>query len=184
MGLLLNPYRFAVAGGAWVETWAQALDSDENNFWGSFTVRSLIPASVLAEDGTKVRIRLVCRATTLGMPVQNCFIGDSAGGGAPQDFATAPTRITFNGGNNGVTMAAGDPPVVSDDITFAFDKSVNKIVAIDLAPSASMRYKASLTNYDAYYKAAVDEAGTQNVTGYTNGNEILYFMNRMEVFQP
>jgi len=100
-------------------------------------------------------------------------------GAAIGPVATAPntsamTRITWGGGNNGTTVAAGTS-ATSDTITYSLNNSVDQIVSI-YTTARNVEY--FLTNNTTLWSnsTATDESQASNVTGdgfATGGNSVV-----------
>lgn len=80
----------AFTGGSWKNVFTSHTAYPTN--WNAYTIRSKLDVGQLSLAKTIARVGIACRVTDL-------FIGTSAEGAAPFDFASTPTRLTF-GGNN------------------------------------------------------------------------------------
>lgn len=167
------------------DTYGNVVDATltaNNTGWGGFTVRQVIAAAATASlSGTKDKLRLTLTPPTTGnnTPINNCWIGYKGAGAA--DFDGAQVRVTFSGGSNGVTLTAGGGSVVSDSISFAYDDTKDIVLAFDFGATADLRRDtAAGANFNAYYKAAVAEAGTTTVSGYSTAANSVYVVDLIE----
>jgi hypothetical protein len=155
---------------------AQSMTAD-NAGWSGYGIRQLISSAALAANGTSVRITITGPSAGTALVLTDCFIGQA---GTAPSFSTTPTRITFNGGSNGVTVPVGGS-VTSDVVTFSISTANSYIVAMGVT-SGDFREKTSATNFTRYYKASGSgETGTQTVSGYSNVASDLFGVSRVEV---
>ena len=84
------------------------------------------------------------------------------------------TRITWSGGNNGITVGAGTT-ATSDVITYSLDNSVDQIVAI-YTTARNVEYYGNNNTTLWSNNTAADQSQTANVTGLgfaTGGNSVV-----------
>lgn len=130
--------------GAW-RTIFNPSNGISGTWWNSYTLRSKINVGQFTLTKTKVRFGLLARSSDV-------FIGKSAGGASPFDFAATPTRLTFGGLNN--TSAEDYLTNITDefdlnafgveaDLLFSFYVTGNNVAHKASPPSGlSTRYKA------------------------------------------
>lgn len=131
--------------------------------------RNVLYNTYLSDGGItigKIRIKLAARPST-DYPVDGMSIGERSG--STDDYASTPTRITFNSGSNSTTVVAGVDQW-SDWVDYNLDVSKDYLCHIysDLAGFVSVP-KHSETGSDSYQKlnTAVDETLTETVSGYS-----------------
>ena len=82
--------------------------------------------------------------------------------------ASSITRITWGGGNNGTTVAAGTS-ATSDPITYALSNSVDQIVTI-YTTARNVEYYTRLTGDTLWSNfSAPDQSQSASVSGYSTG---------------
>ncbi|PZV36157.1 hypothetical protein [Mesorhizobium kowhaii] len=168
-----------------VATWqtnAQANPTGNNGGWNGYTHRERILAAGLSNGGgSKVRVTLKA-GSSAGFTIDSCYIGAGASVGDTYDFETTPTQLLFNGGNAGVTVTTGNS-ILSDEITYTVDASKNLIVSMHFSATSAVGIDTGATNWNGYSKAAVSEAGTVNVSGYSaGGGNVSYGLAKVESF--
>lgn len=166
---------------AWL-TNALANPAGNNGGWNGFTLRVRVNAAALANGGgSKVRVTLKA-GSSAGFTLDACYIGAGASVGDNYDFESTPTQLTFNGGNAGVTVTTGNS-IVSDEIPYTLDASKNVIVSMHFSATSAVGIDGAATNWQGYFKSAVSEAGTVNVTGYSAGSgNVSYCVSKIESF--
>lgn len=83
-------------------------------------VRVVIDSSALvfaSPSEVKVTIRSYTNAS---VTISKCYVGHAASGGSGYDFSAPPTQITFDGGNDGVTVPVNSD-YTSDGASFAYN---------------------------------------------------------------
>lgn len=146
------------------DVWNQTLTSNVGG-WSGYTMRMrLLNAALTLPSGTPTTAYITLTASTIANFVfDKVYIGHyNSAGDAPD--ATSLTQVLFSG-VAGATITAG-VPLRSDAVSFAYDKTSGLIVSLHSSGTSAARY-ATLTNTETYYKAAVDEAATANVSGGT-----------------
>jgi hypothetical protein len=114
----------------------------------------------------RIRVRLKNIHGTKTTTLDGCSIGIRSG--STVDFSGAPTRVTFDNGNNGVTIPAASE-VVSDWISYTLDPDANDyLVHIFIHNVVGQSMSSGPQGVDcAYYKNAnpsVDDTMTADVT--------------------
>lgn len=113
-------------------------------------------ASGATASGNLVRITIKASASA-NLTVYGCSIGERDG--TTGDYASTPTRITFDSGNSGCTVSAGTTKQ-SDWVSYNFDHTKTHLMHIYRATG----YIAYATSGEIYYDSnAVDE--TMDITG-------------------
>lgn len=136
-----------------------------HSFNGDANLRFVLPQTDFSADRTRVRVKIQA-GTTSALVVTGCFFGQQATTGDAYDFAAAPTRLTFSGGSNGVSIPTGTS-VWSDWVDFALDQTKGHILSV--GASGGSWSAASGTGHQTYFSlGASASAGTVNVTGYSS----------------
>jgi hypothetical protein len=162
---------FTVNAASWTTTNGPITMSSDITGWNGYTIRQYIPASKLSTSGSKVRIRLVAAAAAQTV-IDACYIGHRNASGDPYDFDGTQVQVLFSGAT-GVTLTAAGASVVSDAITYALDEAKDLVIAFHFSGPSSIR-QGTDTGSTYYYKSAVNEAATANVTSYTaSGNRAI-----------
>jgi len=158
----------AAAQAAWAEeaisSFSQAYTGG-GNFDQTYNIRMVLPASAISVSGNPIRLFLASY-TNPGV-VSGCSIGERSG--SSEDFASAPTRVTFDGGANGCTIPDSGGKY-SDWIDFAIDETKDYLVHLYYTGTTGNRGVAQVTlsGTRRYYKAGSgDETMTQDVSSYT-----------------
>lgn len=140
-------------------------------------MRNVIPSADLAVSGSKVRVTLNAGASG-GFVIDAAEIGHVAGAGDVYDFDGGQAALTFSGGAAGCTVALG-ATVLSDEITFAFDKTKDFIVAVHFSSGDVAANVYTTGTNRGYFKSAANEVSVSDVSGYTPGN--IYLVKLIEV---
>jgi parallel beta-helix repeat protein len=90
--------------------------------------RFWVKAANISTSGTQIRVGMRGHSTT-GNTINNASIG--ARNGTTDDYAAAPTRITFGSGNNSTALGA-NALVWSDWINFTLDEATNYLIHIEM----------------------------------------------------
>ncbi len=139
-----------------------ASDSATINF------RQGIPVGEISNPAVKISISLTA-SPTLALVVTGTGIGPAA----TVPNASAITRITWNGGSNGTTIAAG-ATVTSDAILYTLDNTVAQLVTL-YSTSRNVAYYAG--NGESLYElfSSPDQSQTATVSGYSfaGGNVVV-----------
>lgn len=173
MPVTIDKFEYATnsaAQAAWAE---EAISSFSQAYTGggnldqTYNIRMVLPASAISVSGHSIRLFLASY-TNPGV-VSGCSIGERSG--SSEDFASAPTRVTFDGGANGCTIPNSGGKY-SDWINFAIDETKDYLVHLYYTGSTGNRGVAQVTlsGTRRYYKvgsAPGDETMTQDVSSYT-----------------
>ena len=130
--------------------------------------RQSIPVGEISNPAVEISIS-VTASPTLALNITGTGIGPAA----TVPNATSITRITWNGGNNGTTIAAG-ATVTSDSIFYNLDNTVPQIVTL-YSTSRNVAYYSG--NGESLYElfGGGDQSQSATVSGYSfsGGNVIL-----------
>ena len=135
----------------------------QKDYWNAScagkNMRVLIPSTELSLSGSNAKISFIRHDTDY--IINDCYIGAQASGDV-YDFDTAPTQITFGGGNAGTTITVDGQE--SDDISFDFDHTKNHIISAHIGTSGdcAVADAAGIT----YEKLGTSESSVSNVSGY------------------
>ena len=159
---------------AWQTAWEITLTGTKTDA-GRRNYRNIIPADTSSYDGTKIRITVPA-----GAGGDFTFNGASIGlMTTADDFDSAPTRITWDSGNDGATVPA-DGSKVSDEIDFSFDKTKRYGIHLYMANRSHIKHVDSGGD-GLYWKDDVDNTLTQTVS-YTSQTTMTYGAQKLEVF--
>lgn len=135
--------------------------------------RQIVAADLSAVNGTKIRV--TCKAAD-GYTVT--IAGASIGAGASGDtYDAAPTRITFDGGNSGASLSAGQTKL-SDEITFAFDKTLRYLIHVY---STECNFNYYTYTSQSYYNTAAGGDDTLTLNPATTAASSMHFI-KLEVY--
>ena len=178
MPVTIDKYEYATDAAAQA-AWLQLIESafsqaytGGGNLDQTYNIRMVLPAASISVSGS--RIRLFFASYTNPGVVSGCAIGERSG--STDDFASAPTRVTFDGGSNGCTIPISGGKY-SDWIDFDVDESKDYLVHLYYTGSAGNRGVAQVTlsGTRRYYKTGTgDDTLTQSVsyTGDANFNSV------------
>lgn len=147
--------------------------------FSGYSFRQRVEAALVSTSGDRVRIKLAPPSTGANTVIAHCFIGHAATG---DDFDGTQVRVTFGGGNNGVTLTAGGAVVTSDNVVYNVDETKPLLVSWEIT-SGDARYNSSASSDETvYFKAATSgEADDTAVSGYTAQANRVYFLDEVEV---
>lgn len=169
---------FPVVFRGWLSAASATFTTNVTGFSG-YTIRQLFPAGAV-RNGTKIRI--TCSPPTSGNNtlIGACYIGHK-GASAP-DFDGGQVQVLFGGlGTRTLTVGGGD--VVSDEITFAYDKNKELIVSFWFSGTSDVRGTTGLgATYNNYQKAAVNEASLTSTSGYSGNSGFVEVVRLVEIY--
>ncbi|MEW6532938.1 MAG: hypothetical protein AB1473_19060 [Thermodesulfobacteriota bacterium] len=141
-------------------TYQQVADADDATDIAGYSIRALVSSAQISTSGDLVSVRIRANSSTQ-LVIANCSIVERNPGTG--DGITTPTKITFGGGNNGVTIPAW-AYVDSDYVQFPMDETKSYLVIYDVADGGP--YKTAYKNNAeyVYMKAATDSWNVQNIT--------------------
>jgi Putative phage tail protein len=151
---------------SWVDTYTMALTTNTTG-WEGANLRQVIGPAYFTSSGTKVRVTLNAGYYLgAGFVIDHAAIGHAALSGDPYDFDGGQIPLTF-GGSAGCTVA-GWGTVLSDEMTFNFDRTKPFIVAVHFAPTGHSQVMAGslAPQLQAYSKTAADESVVSDVSAY------------------
>lgn len=134
-------------------------------YWGLpayTTIQEFSPAQM---PGAGSAIRFKFSGNSSGShTIDDVFVSQQAASGDAWDSHSDITRVTFNGGSNGITIGVGEE-VWSDWITYAVDDTKTHLVSTYVS-SGSVPYRSDGA-HTVYYKAG-NEASTEDRSGYSS----------------
>jgi len=130
-------------------TWSAALNSNAD--FGTYNIRTIIPAGSITTSGTQVRIKIKAHNTT-ACTISHCSIGPRSG--TTSTFASAPVVITWDSGSLTKDLTAGQE-YYSDWMTYTLDEAVSQLIHT---------YCASKHQICAYFSSAVYISNTGDLT--------------------
>jgi hypothetical protein len=149
----------------------RSFDSGPSQNTGNTNERYWIDPTRIGASGTTVRLAFMRGA--LDTPISGCAIGITTSGSVP-DFTSAPTRITFDGGQNG-TILTGDALdiIYSDEISFTVNGNQDILISVwyPLAGNSMLKMNASNDLADQWSDDSLkgfDESQVQSIIGYQN----------------
>lgn len=168
MGNIIWPSRFAAGGGG--GSWTSVFSGTNTGSSGvtNLTMRQRIPASALTDlSGTQLRFSFLGTGGT-GVNIDALYFGPAAAG-TGLDFAATPTQVLFGGSGSGSIGAGGVIPLVSDGVVYAYNGTVDLMLAWHLAasPSSAQTICGGGTGFHAGFKSGND-ASTVVASGYTD----------------
>jgi lysophospholipase L1-like esterase len=164
----------ATAAGAWVGTWAVAVQSGGRGFERQ-TLRQIVHASI---GGAGARVRLSNQFGTAPLTVGDVHVARHAGNGTVVPATDRP--VTFAGAAT-VTIPAGSS-AVSDAVAFAVPPGGDVAVSAYLPTATGAATHHDLGNRDNYVaagdqSAAASISGAQRTSGY-------FFLAGLDVRNP
>lgn len=168
--------------GTWVTSFSQLM-TGTSSAWNGYTLRTVILENSLSNSGSKVRLTLKAGSLAEGCSIDACYAGHAASSGDPYDFDGSQVQVTV-GGNTSFLIPAGQS-VVTDEIPVALDETRAFIVGAHFNNSSNDDVGGVISTgfVNHYYKAAVNEAGSTNVSGYSSGIAANRLVTKIEVFQ-
>lgn len=180
---MIAPNVAALSAPGQVLTWSTAFSDTFNadsSGWNGYTMRQLLAASQITGSGSNIRITIQASSAG-GFNIDTLYVGHQAGAGDAYDFDGNQVQL-FASGSGSFVVATGNS-LVSDGASFAYDETKAIIIAahfIGIGTNA-VRGRSAAGAGTNYFKAAVNEAATSNVTGYsTTANQNL-LVNKIEV---
>lgn len=162
--------------------YSQTLNADSGG-WNGYTsvLRFETAALTLPTDAiTRTRVRFEAGAGE-ALTITDSYIGHAAAAGDAYDFLDTPVQLLWSASAT-IAISAGTT-ATSDWASFVYNKTSALLIATYIGGGTSVdtyRYKASVSNFDSYFKNSSD-AATVNKTGYTGPNDDLLGVNLIEV---
>jgi len=170
MTLMIARGRRIRGAGGWTTVFNQTLTTERNGLY-TYCVRQVIEASLWSPAVTGTKIRITVKASgSNAWTLTEMFIQEQAAAGDAWDYAATPTRITWDGGNNGFAPISGGATKLSDEVTFAFDGTRDYVIGWDNSQTAgqgSMAALATLAGAQGYEQIIDGDAATVNASGYS-----------------
>lgn len=126
-----------------------AMSSETSNA-DSLNYRVIVPASTLSCSGTQIRISLVGHTENASI-ISGTSIGIRSG--STPDTTSAPTRITWETGNNGITLPLTGVAQTSDWISFTFTNTNAHLIHIYMADAGTQYLSRQLSSPETVYYA-------------------------------
>jgi hypothetical protein len=160
-------------------TW-QGPTSWDGESSGAHQLRQVLNAADITVSGNLIRVSLA--KTSSGSAI---ILGMSIGerDGSTYDFTGTPTRITFDTGNDGVTVPSGSGVgVVSDEIAFDIDETKNYMIHMNVDAGSYHPYK-----YDAgatvYFIVGSYADQTMDVSFTSGSQTYIRLVTKIEIDQ-
>jgi len=155
------------------------------NGWYQYNIRVIVDTTAMSglSTGTSIKVALY-GGDSAGLSIQSAYVGHRAGSGDAWNFDGNQVQLTFNGGFAAAVAPTGDT-ILSDEIDFDFDNSVDLIVSVGVASDISQDDTYGTTvksGYTTYQKAsAYTEAGDTTQTGNILSGQALIALASIEV---
>ena len=161
---------------SWQVAWDPTLNS-ENSSSGERNYRQSMEASTSSYDGSKIRVTVTAGASN------NWTFGGASIGVMTTDgtFDSTPTRITWDTENNGATINAGESKV-SDEITFAFDKTNRHGFSFYMADRTGLTFHATVGGTLYYNSEIGDESQSLSLSSSDSASPRTYHVDKVEVY--
>jgi hypothetical protein len=154
---------FEQSAGSWQAIWTSPGLSDSTSAAAN-QYRVYLPAADISGTASTIRVKLKAHSTG-DIAIDGMSIGPKKSSSDAFDYSSAPTRITFDSGNNGVTVGAGTDKY-SDPITFSVAESNDYLVHIATSAAHNRTWAAYATGI--WYKASsTDDTATADVSSYS-----------------
>lgn len=175
------PFDFEGAG-EWVTAYEWTSTSTSPG-WSGYTHRQKFGASHVV-SGTRVRIT-VSSAPAVALDVTEMYVGLRDPSGDHYDFAAAPIRATFNGGEDEVHISAATS-LVSDPIDLEMVDGDELLVSSFIFGAGDVLLMQTGTDVKSFYgEPPANEAADEDVTGYIESVSYQQAMiTKLEIWQP
>ena len=185
-GLKFWQPRIELTEANWYTLYQRSLTS--NSPWGGETVRQsvLVTAYDVAAPATGSQLRVTIQTSSTAATVNwdKVYIGHAAPSGDAIDFDGSQVQLLWSGSASG-SITGSNATLTSDPVTYAFDKTRALVISIHLGGSggSGLGLKADAhVGFGGGWKAAIDEAATTDVTGYTTFSTQIYGFAKVEVY--
>jgi len=150
--------------GIYTNSWSKALVA-YTSIASQINIRNIIPAASISTSGARIRVKLTGHNATEAH-ISGVSIGERSGVSG-EDFASAPTRITFKEGNSAVTLPYGTT-IESDWITFTVDETKDYLIHIAMVVDASNAYARATSGGAGIYTKSTSDDDTlvEDISGY------------------
>jgi hypothetical protein len=178
-GTFANDSWVSMENVGWQTVWEITPDSSFADALGR-NFRNVVPASESPYDGTKIRITVEADATG-SATLQGASIGQMT----TDDDMDNPIngtfkRITWDTGNNGTTVSAGQQKV-SDELTFDFDKTKRYGIHLYMTSRDNWVYDSSGADGVYWNNGAANDTAVQTVS-YSLLGDISAVATKLEVY--
>jgi len=176
----------AVVVGAWYDLYSRTLTGSQNNVGGQ-TIRLSVGTAVYSggapATGTKLRVTIQS-SSTVALAWDKVYIGHVAPSGDIIDFDGTQVQVLWSGSASGSIAAAS--LLLSDEITYAFDKTKGLVVTIHVTGVAASAGVGNLVNpggVESWSIVGTDSAATTdvNTASYSQSLNLKTFP-KVEVF--
>ena len=152
---------------------------DDSIVTADLWMRNIIPADQLDHNGVQVRVKIRANSGQNAV-ITGCSVGERSG--TSPDYSEAPTRLTFDTGNSGITITAGTSEW-SDWVNYTWATASAHLIHAnldDVSGTVYLIHRASYLSGVYYALADGDQTLTQDVTsGGTSGN--FYNIDQIEI---
>jgi len=155
------------------------LDVDYSTAKDDAWYRAIIPADDFENNGTSVRVQIKAHSTS-NCVVTGCSTGEQDGVN-PEDYSEAPTRLTFDSGNDGKTISAGTT-AWTDWIAYNWIATNAHLVHVNIDDIAGTYYVKRRNSYKSGVELNQnqgDQTLTQDVTGVPSSH--FYCVQAIEI---
>ncbi len=149
----------------WTDSFSVTPSTDGSGFDG-YTIRQVYGPSVLSASGSRVRLALT-GGPFGGFSLDALYIGEQGSGNLYNMKASAPAPTQFLFSGSGSCTLGSDQTLFTDLLTFAIDDTKTYVIAAHINGTPDDMAVSTGTSVLAYQKAAVNEASTASVSGYT-----------------
>lgn len=129
-----------------------------------YTIRQIIDSAQISQSGSRITVTFQAAAADT-FQVDAVYVGHQAAAGDNYDFESAPTQLTFSGGSAGFTIT-NSATITSDEVNFTLNNAKDLVIAFHVL-NDGMACRATQTGWSSYYRSAINDASTQNTSGYT-----------------
>jgi hypothetical protein len=168
-----------------VTSWNPSLNIN-STAWNGNNMRQLIPASLLSQSGSDVRLTIQSAATGgEGTAITSLYIQEKASSGNAYDFASSPVQLLV-GGSGSFTIPPNTAVYAEPASPFAIDETKDYILSAYFNDAANddVRGRNSVTGATNYFKASANEASsTTAAAGYSSTASAVRLIALVEVLQ-
>ena len=157
---------------AWVTVYDYAVTAGGGSAARNF--RNIVAADLIAQNGIKVRVTI--KAGSGSTTVDGCSIGPMP---TVDDFSGVPTRITFDSGNNGVTVQSGAVKA-SDEIEFDYDCTKRYGIHLYCVDRLNLGFQSA--GRGLYYNTPGDDDTLTQTVAYDSDANLTYGALKLEIY--
>lgn len=164
----------------WQIAFSRTLTADSTG-WNGFNLRQTFAASLLAFSGSQVRITFQASSAAGGISCDHVSCGHKATSPTHAwDFDGTEQPLLFSASAS-MSIAQGNT-LVSDALTYTFDKTKDFIVAAHFNAASAIRNTNPVTGAVGYNKSGASETATDAPASYATNASALSFVTKIEVF--